>query len=84
MKVESHLGSNDLIDPRLPTNFTSKGMKELIDLTLRCLNSSRRERPKMEIVAKELDRILETEMTLTTLMGDGTAIVTLGSQLFSS
>jgi len=84
MKIESHLSSNDLIDPRLAANFTSEGMKELIDLTLRCLNPSRRERPNMDMVAKELDRILETEMTLTTVMGDGTAIVTLGSQLFSS
>ncbi|KAI4963565.1 hypothetical protein ZWY2020_011363 [Hordeum vulgare] len=31
-----------------------------------------------------LDRILEKEMTLTTVMGDGTAIITLGSQLFTS
>jgi hypothetical protein len=38
----------------------------------------------MRLVAAELERILEKEMTLTTVMGDGTAIVTLGSQLFTS
>lgn len=84
VKVESHLSSNDLVDHRLATNFTPEGMKELIKLTLLCLNPSGRERPKMATVAKVLDRILETEMTLTTVMGDGTAIVTLGSQLFSA
>jgi hypothetical protein len=40
--------------------------------------------PEMRLVAAELERILEKEMTLTTVMGDGTAIVTLGSQLFTS
>ncbi|XP_017699436.1 probable serine/threonine-protein kinase At1g01540 [Phoenix dactylifera] len=82
--VEGHLVSNDLIDRRLGSSFTSEGMKDLIGLTLRCLNPSGRGRPKMSSVATELDRILETEMTLTTVMGDGTAIVTLGSQLFNS
>uniref|UniRef100_A0A0A8YPQ9 Uncharacterized protein n=1 Tax=Arundo donax TaxID=35708 RepID=A0A0A8YPQ9_ARUDO len=38
----------------------------------------------MRPVAAELDRILGKEMSLTTVMGDGTAIVTLGSQLFTS
>jgi hypothetical protein len=38
----------------------------------------------MRLVVEELDRILEKEMTLTTVMGDGTAIITLGSQLFTS
>uniref|UniRef100_A0A1D1YP47 non-specific serine/threonine protein kinase n=1 Tax=Anthurium amnicola TaxID=1678845 RepID=A0A1D1YP47_9ARAE len=82
--VESHMHSNDLIDQRLGNSFTSEGMKGLIGLTLQCLDSSRGRRPKMDVVVSELDRILETEMTLTTVMGDGTAIVTLGSQLFTS
>lgn len=83
-KVEAHAGSNDLIDRRLGNAFTSEGMKELIALTLRCLNPSGNNRPKMRAIAVELDQILETEMALTTVMGDGTAIVTLGSQLFTS
>ncbi|CAL9145890.1 unnamed protein product, partial [Musa hybrid cultivar] len=82
--VEAHTGSNDLIDRRLESGFTSEGMKELIALTLQCLNPSEHSRPKMRAVVVELDRILETEMALTTVMGDGTAIVTLGSQLFTS
>lgn len=78
------MGSNDLIDRRLESGFTSEGMKELIALTFQCLNPSEHSRPKMRAVVVELDRILETEMALTTVMGDGTAIVTLGSQLFTS
>lgn len=84
MKAESKLASDSLIDSRLATTFTSEGMRNFSDLTLRCLNSSGKERPKMETVVQELDRILQEEMTLTTVMGDGTAIITLGSQLFSS
>jgi hypothetical protein len=82
--VESHLNTNALIDPRLGSSFTSEGMMELINLTLHCLTLSARRCPKMRLVATELDQILETEMNLTTVMGDGTAIVTLGSQLFTS
>ncbi|KAJ0979745.1 hypothetical protein J5N97_015219 [Dioscorea zingiberensis] len=82
--VEAHMGINDLIDQRLAGSFTSEGMKRLIRLILQCLNLSGRRRPNMEFIAIELDQILETEMTLTTVMGDGTAIVTLGSQLFTS
>ncbi|CAL9108380.1 unnamed protein product [Musa textilis] len=82
--VEAHMGSNDLIDRRLGGGFTSEGMKELIALTLQCLNPSGHSRPKMRAVVVELDRILEMEMALTMVMGDGTAIVILGSQLFTS
>ncbi|XP_010921753.1 probable serine/threonine-protein kinase At1g01540 [Elaeis guineensis] len=82
--VEAHLISKDLLDQRLGSSFTPEGMKDLIKLTLQCLNPSGRKRPKMSAVVADLDLILETEMTLTTVMGDGTAIVTLGSQLFTS
>ncbi|BAS93689.1 probable receptor-like protein kinase At2g39360 isoform X2 [Oryza sativa Japonica Group] len=80
--IEGHFSSNELIDPRLGANFTSEGMKEFVGLTFQCLTPSSRRRPKMRLVATELDRILETEMSLTTIMGDGTAIITLGSTLF--
>ncbi|AQK85145.1 Protein kinase superfamily protein [Zea mays] len=83
-KMEAHFSSNELIDPRLAGNFTAEGMKELVGLAFQCLNPSSRRRPRMRLVATELDRILETEMSMTTFMGDGTTIVTLGSQLFSS
>ncbi|XP_062179269.1 probable receptor-like protein kinase At2g39360 isoform X2 [Phragmites australis] len=82
--MEAHFSSDELIDPRLGGSFTSESMKELIGLTFQCLNPSSRRRPKMRLVVTELDQILETEMSMTTIMGDGTAIVTLGSQLFTS
>ncbi|KAJ3676185.1 hypothetical protein LUZ60_003597 [Juncus effusus] len=82
--IEARFGSNQLIDPRLGTSYTSDGIQELIGLILYCLNPNSRRRPKMDSIAVELDRILETEMSLTTVMGDGTAIVTLGSQLFTA
>lgn len=82
--LEAQFSSNELIDPRLGGGFTSEGMKEFVGLAFQCLNPSSRRRPKMRLVAAELDRILETEMSLTTIMGDGTSIITLGSQLFTS
>jgi hypothetical protein len=83
-KLEAQFSSNELIDPRLGGGFTSEGMKEFVGLAFQCLNPSSRRRPKMRLVAAELDRILETEMSVTTVMGDGTSIITLGSQLFTS
>ncbi|XP_010241786.1 PREDICTED: proline-rich receptor-like protein kinase PERK13 isoform X2 [Nelumbo nucifera] len=83
--VESHLCSNNLVDHRLATSsFTSEGMMDLIRLTLQCMSSPGKGRPKMDMIMLELDRILEKEMTLTTVMGEGTATVTPGSQLFTS
>jgi serine/threonine protein kinase len=82
--LEAKFSSNELIDPRLGGGFTSEGMKEFVGLAFQCLNPSSRRRPKMRLVAAELDQILETEMSMTTIMGDGTSIITLGSQLFTS
>uniref|UniRef100_A0ACD5U3B2 Uncharacterized protein n=1 Tax=Avena sativa TaxID=4498 RepID=A0ACD5U3B2_AVESA len=82
--LEAQFSSNELIDPRLGGGFTSEGMKEFVGLAFQCLNPSSRRRPKMRLVAAELDQILETEMSMTTIMGDGTSIITLGSQLFTS
>ncbi|WOL10364.1 PTI1-like tyrosine-protein kinase [Canna indica] len=82
--VEAHTCSSDLIDRRLGNGFTTESMKDLIAIALQCLNPSGQRRPKMRSIVMELDRILETEMALTTVMGDGTTIVTLGSQLFTS
>jgi hypothetical protein len=83
-QMEARFSSNELVDPRLGGSFTSEGMAEVVGLAFHCLSTSARRRPRMRLVAAELDRILEKEMTLTTVMGDGTAIVTLGSQLFTS
>ncbi|KAF8387892.1 hypothetical protein HHK36_026554 [Tetracentron sinense] len=83
--VETCLASDDLVDRRLGS-FTSEGMKDVIRLTLRCMSLTGIGRPKMDMVVLELDQILEKEMTLTTVMGEGTATFTFttGSQLFTS
>ncbi|XP_010249313.1 PREDICTED: putative serine/threonine-protein kinase isoform X2 [Nelumbo nucifera] len=73
-----------IIDQRLGNSFTTEGMKEFIQLTVRCVDPSRERRLTMSYVVGELDRILEKEMSLTTIMGEGTTTVTLGSQLFTS
>ena len=87
MKVQSNeyrgVMSN-IIDQRLGTSFTAEGMEEFIMLIIRCLGPSSERRPAMSYVVMELDRILEKEMNLTTIMGEGTPTVTLGSQLFKS
>ncbi|GER46836.1 kinase family protein [Striga asiatica] len=71
-----------IIDRRLGNSFTKEGMEELIQLIIHCVNSSSERRPPISDVVTELDRVLEKEMSLTTIMGEGTPVVTLGSQLF--
>lgn len=71
-----------IIDQRLGSSFTTEGMEEFIQLIVHCVNSSSERRPSMSYVVTELDRILEKEMSLTTIMGGGTPVVILGSQLF--
>ncbi|QCD96946.1 putative serine/threonine-protein kinase [Vigna unguiculata] len=72
------------IDRRLESSFTAEGLEDYIMLMIRCLDPSSERRPAMSYVEMELDRILEKEMNLTTIMGEGTPTVTLGSQLFKS
>lgn len=84
-QVENYQESGNIsaiIDPRLGNSFTREGMEEFMQLTVRCVDSSSEKRPTMSYVVMELDRILEKEMSLTTIMGEGTPVVTLGSQLF--
>ncbi|XP_022864648.1 probable LRR receptor-like serine/threonine-protein kinase At2g28960 [Olea europaea var. sylvestris] len=71
-----------IIDQRLGNSFTTKGMEEFLQLIMHCVFPSSEKRPKMSYAVTELDRILEKEMSLTTIMGEGTPVVTLGSQLF--
>ncbi|KAJ0707468.1 putative protein kinase RLK-Pelle-RLCK-IXa family [Helianthus annuus] len=71
-----------IIDPRIGNSFTTEGMEEYIHLIIGCVEVSSERRPAMSYVVTELDRILEKEMSLTTIMGEGTPVVTLGSQLF--
>lgn len=73
-----------IIDKRLGNSFTTESMEEFMQLIVHCVNSSSERRPPMSYVVTELDRILEKEMSLTTIMGEGTPVVTLGSQLFTA
>ncbi|XVF38669.1 hypothetical protein REPUB_Repub20aG0122400 [Reevesia pubescens] len=82
--VQSRLSSNDFVDLRLVGSFTMDGIKDLIKLTLKCMSFPGKGRPNMNMVVVELERIHEKEMGLTTVRGEGTAKITLGSELFAS
>ncbi|WCJ40247.1 Protein kinase superfamily protein [Euphorbia peplus] len=82
--TEDYSNFASIVDQRLGTRFTAEGMEEFIQLMVRCVDASSERRPAMSYVVMELDRILEKEMTLTTVMGEGTPTVTLGSQLFKA
>ncbi|KAL8231664.1 hypothetical protein R6Q57_001442 [Mikania cordata] len=73
---------SSIIDSRIGNSFTTEGMEEYVLLIIRCVEVSSERRPAISYVVTELDRILEKEMSLTTIMGEGTPVVTLGSQLF--
>ncbi|URE45041.1 STYKc [Musa troglodytarum] len=79
---EDSIDTSTIIDPRMVSSFTSEGMKEFLRLITRCVNPSSERRPPMDYVEIELQRIREKELQLTTVMGEGTTTVTLGSQLF--
>jgi serine/threonine protein kinase len=72
----------NIIDKRMGSSFTREGMEELMELVMKCGDESSERRPLMSHVVNEIDRILEKEMSLTTIMGEGTPVVTLGSHLF--
>ncbi|KAG9447286.1 hypothetical protein H6P81_013414 [Aristolochia fimbriata] len=85
--VQSHKDSNNIaaiVDPRLISSFTAESMGEFVNLAIHCLSPSGDRRPAMSYVVAELDGILEREINLTTVMGEGTPTVTLGSQLFTA
>ncbi|XP_074561755.1 putative leucine-rich repeat receptor-like protein kinase At5g49770 [Curcuma longa] len=72
------------IDSRMGSNFSPEGMRAFARLIAWCLNSQSEERPSMRFIELELCRIHEKELSLTTIMGEGTTTVTLGSQLFTT
>ncbi|KAK1319811.1 putative receptor-like protein kinase [Acorus calamus] len=72
-----------IVDRRMGSSFTSEGMKEFLRLGTLCVSPSPERRPTMNQVVSELDRVLEKEMSLTTIMGEGTLTVTPGSHLFT-
>lgn len=73
---------SSIIDERLGNSFTADAMEKLIRLILRCVEASSDGRPAMSYVVMELEGVLEKEMSLTTIMGEGTSTVIPGSQLF--
>ncbi|XP_004304571.1 PREDICTED: proline-rich receptor-like protein kinase PERK1 [Fragaria vesca subsp. vesca] len=73
---------SSIIDDRLGNIFTAEAMEKLIQLIIRCVEGSSERRPTMSHVVTELEGILEKEMSLTTIMGEGTSTVIPGSQLF--
>ncbi|KAK4795136.1 hypothetical protein SAY86_013130 [Trapa natans] len=81
--VESRQKSGSLVDPQLLGTFTAEGIRDFIRLMLLCVVLPGKQRPKMDAVVLELERISEKEMALTTLMGEGTATITPGSELFT-
>lgn len=84
LQVRSRLISNNFVDRRMVGNFTAEGMRDLIKVALQCMSVPGRGRPRMEMVVQEVERINEKEMALTTVMGEGTPTITLGSELFAS
>ena len=80
--TQDYANFSSVVDQRLGSSFTAEGMEEFIQLMLRCVEPSSERRPAMSHVVMELDRIIEKEMNLTTVMGEGTSTVTLGSHLF--
>ncbi|KAL0903705.1 hypothetical protein M5K25_028104 [Dendrobium thyrsiflorum] len=71
-----------LVDQRMSSSFTSEGIREFVQLIVWCLNPIGERRPQSSYLVSELDRIHEKEMNLTTIRGEGTTTVLLGSQLF--
>lgn len=80
--VQDNSNVGSMIDGRMGNRFTAEGMEELIGLIIQLVQHSSERRPVMSYVVMQLDKILEKEMSLTTVMGEGTPTVILGSQLF--
>ncbi|KAK4787447.1 hypothetical protein SAY86_011280 [Trapa natans] len=76
--VESRRKSGSLVDPRMLGTFTAEGIRDFIRLTLLCVVLPGKQRPKMDAIVLELQRIREKEMAMT-----GTATITPGSKLFT-
>ncbi|CAN6969887.1 unnamed protein product [Brassica rapa subsp. trilocularis] len=68
--IRDYTDTPAMIDERLGGTYTAEGVEEVITLTLRCLNVSSEKRPAMSYVLTELERILDKEVSLTTVMGE--------------
>lgn len=85
LKVQNYQELNEtsvIIDQKLVGNFRAETMKDFLVMIIACVNLSGEARPSMGFIVSELERILEKEINMTTVMGESTPTVTLGSQLF--
>ncbi|XP_024017827.1 putative serine/threonine-protein kinase [Morus notabilis] len=82
--VEDNSNMSSIIDERMGNSFTAEGMEEVIELIIQCVQPSSERLPVMSYVVMQIDKILEKEMSLTTVMGEATPTVILGSQLFKA
>ncbi|XP_078434754.1 serine/threonine-protein kinase CDG1-like isoform X2 [Wolffia australiana] len=73
-----------LIDFKMARSFTEEGVRDYLSLVSLCLSEEDSKRPSMNLVGSELERILDREMSSTTIMGEGSPTMTLGSELFTS
>ncbi|KAL6139360.1 hypothetical protein ACLB2K_057665 [Fragaria x ananassa] len=77
--IQDNGNISSIIDDRLGNSFTAEAMEKLIQLIIRCVEGSSERRPTMSYVVTELEGILEKEMSLTTIMGEGTSTVIPGT-----
>lgn len=72
-----------LVDSTLGSNYMESAMRKVVEVGFKCVEATGRKRPDMTEVVADLESALEMERGLTTGGGDGTATVTLGSELFT-
>ncbi|KAJ7299697.1 hypothetical protein O6H91_Y177300 [Diphasiastrum complanatum] len=72
-----------LVDGTLASSFKDEALRKLLRLGFHCIEASSSKRPTMSEVALELEAILEKERGMATTAGEGMAVVTLGSELFT-
>lgn len=58
-KTKELYGLHETLDPILISGSTLKGFKKFVDLSMKCLEESRADRPKMSDVVKELEDMLQ-------------------------
>ncbi|CAM6103692.1 unnamed protein product [Calypogeia fissa] len=72
-----------LVDSTLGSNYMEPAMRKVVEVGFKCVEPTGRKRPDMTEVFTDLEVALEMERGLATGGGDGTATVTLGSELFT-
>lgn len=52
---------NEIVDPSLKEHLNSESMNKFSEIAYRCLHYERRQRPRMDLVVKELEKLLKIE-----------------------